>query len=476
MVSTKTARQRLRNYTRYLDFTLDKYREALEYVNRVVYAEWSDIETLRGKYRLNFIEHMIHSTTGNTAKYAEFDQRYYKFPSYLRRAVVSDAIGNVASHMTRFREWKSDPKGKAPQFQPLCTGFPVFYKGVMSEWLSNGKVALKLYSGSDWIWFILPFDPISANRFPVSEGWERQNPMLVKESKRWRLHFPFQKTSKFPDKDFKQPILSVDLGINCTATVSVVSSDGTVLHRDFINYGREKDHLKTIIGSIAVKSAQTWYIPEGSSFCRQLWDEVRHLTDEIAHQCSSQLVKLAKEHNCQAIVFEHLGKLKVQRCTYGAARRRRKFHYWLQGRIQNFTKYKAQAEGIRFSRVLARGTSEQAFDGSGKVRRFGNRQIALFRNEKFYNSDLSACYNIGARYWIREIQDLLIKLPKKPGRNDQVATQDKSSYAVAARHEQTLASLISLVRFVSHVDATESTPYSGQGCSLNRETATIAAA
>ncbi len=225
-----------------------------------------------------------------------------------------------------------------------------------------------------------------------------------------------------------------------------------------------------------MKSAQTWYIPEGSSFCRSLWDNVGNLTDEIAHQYSAKLTKLAKEHNCQAIVFEHLGRLKVPRGVYGAARKRRKFHYWLQGRIQKFTKYKSPSEGILFSRVLARVTSEQAFDGSGKVWRFGNKQIALFRHEKYYNCDLSASYNIGARYWIREIQEEIISLQKKPGRDVQVATQDESSYVVVARHEQTLASLISLVRSISHGDASAPTPYSSRGISSRLETAIIAAA
>jgi len=61
--------------------------------------------------------------------------------------------------------------------------------------------------------------------------------------------------------------------------------------------------------------------------------------------------------------------------------------------------HKACNEGIH----LARGTSVEAFDGGGKMRRAGNGQIALFRNEKWYKCDLSASYNIGTRYWIREI-------------------------------------------------------------------------
>jgi putative transposase len=45
-------------------------------------------------------------------------------------------------------------------------------------------------------------------------------------------------------------------------------------------------------------------------------------------------------------------------------------------------------------------TSAYAFDGSGKVRRSKiNYSLAVFKNGKQYNADLSASYNIGARYW-----------------------------------------------------------------------------
>ena len=38
-MATKTAKQKLRNYSRYLGFTLDIYRDALSFVNKIVYAE-----------------------------------------------------------------------------------------------------------------------------------------------------------------------------------------------------------------------------------------------------------------------------------------------------------------------------------------------------------------------------------------------------------------------------------------------------
>jgi len=88
----------------------------------------------------------------------------------------------------------------------------------MSKWIENGKIKLKLFTGKDWIWFILPFEPVKLSRFPAVEGWIRQNPMVVNRDNRWQLHFPFEKKTKLPDKDFKRPVLSIDLGINCTAT------------------------------------------------------------------------------------------------------------------------------------------------------------------------------------------------------------------------------------------------------------------
>jgi IS605 OrfB family transposase len=469
---TKTAKQKLLNFTRYQQYTLDVYRTALEAVSRIVEAEWPCIEAIEGDItRKGFVDNLIHSTSGNVATYPEFDEAFYKFPSYLRRAVIADAIGNVSSHMTRLSQWEFNPKGKPPTFNPSCNSFPVFYKDNMSEWIRNGKVKLKLFTGTDWIWFTLPFVKIKAHRFPFKEGWVRQNPMLVDDGHKWKLHFPFLKKVKLKDKDFIRPVLSVDLGLNCTATVSVIKSDGTVLHREFINYGRGKDRLYTVIGTIAVKSSQTYLIPEGSHFCKALWCKVSNITEEIAHQCSHRLVEIAANFNCQAIVFEHLGKLKVPKSFYGAARLRRKFHYWLQGRIRKYTKYKGYSEGIRFSRVLARGTSAEAFDGSGKVWRLGNRQIALFRNEKEYNCDLSASYNIGARYWIREYQEH----PKSQLRDGLVAAGGKSVPPVVARHQQCLASLISLVRSASPGSVSALVPYPGEVLSSKlEETATRA--
>ena len=86
------------------------------------------------------------------------------------------------------------------------------------------------------------------------------------------------------------------------------------------------------------------------------------------------------------------------------------------GLRQKLTEYKAHQLGMRISHVCAWGTSKLAFDGSGEVKR-GKEvskttpyNVCCFKNEKQYNCDLSASYNIGARYFIREI---LKTLPAK---------------------------------------------------------------
>ena len=63
---------------------------------------------------------------------------------------------------------------------------------------------------------------------------------------------------------------------------------------------------------------------------------------------------------------------------------------------------------MRISRICAWGTSRLAYDGSGRILRGKEAELPTyslcrFQNGKVYNCDLSASYNIGSRYFIREI-------------------------------------------------------------------------
>ncbi|ALX48935.1 SDR family NAD(P)-dependent oxidoreductase [Lentibacillus amyloliquefaciens] len=92
--------------------------------------------------------------------------------------------------------------------------------------------------------------------------------------------------------------------------------------------------------------------------------------------------------------------------------------------------------GMRISRINARNTSALAFDGSGKLTRNNKKDLATFTTEKVYHADLSASYNIGARYFIRGIQKCISE--KK-----WLALQAKVP-ELSKRTQQTLSSLIAL--------------------------------
>ena len=111
------------------------------------------------------------------------------------------------------------------------------------------------------------------------------------------------------------------------------------------------------------------------------------------------------------IVFEHLD-------THGKKRGRRlaqRLHLWRANDVQNRVTVMAHRDGMRIRRVCAWNTSRLAFDGSGKVRRGEyfqngkrryNYSVAVFPNGKQYNCDVSASYNIGARFLLREYLSL----------------------------------------------------------------------
>ena len=99
------------------------------------------------------------------------------------------------------------------------------------------------------------------------------------------------------------------------------------------------------------------------------------------------------------IVFEHLemhGKI--------SGKKKQKLHLWRKQDIQKRCGHKAHRKGMRISHVCAWNTSRLAYDGSGLVFRDPqNHSLCTFRTGKRYHCDLSASYNIGARYFIREL-------------------------------------------------------------------------
>ena len=53
------------------------------------------------------MEQLCHKTAKNpNPKYEGFDKKFYKFPSYLRRGAINEAVGKVSSYQSNFANWE----------------------------------------------------------------------------------------------------------------------------------------------------------------------------------------------------------------------------------------------------------------------------------------------------------------------------------------------------------------------------------
>lgn len=399
-----------KNITAQIANTVSVYREAVMYLIDVVNAEWESVGPVY-KAKKNegqrAVERLIHTTKKNSAKY-DFDFRFVKFPSYFRRAAISFALGTVASYRSNCVNWEaSGKKGNPPALPKRVAAMPAFFCKNMSESkdMLTGKTAcvkLKLYVKNDWIWVTIPCRKQDVKY--LVKWWSAITPgapVLQEKRKRkaktvYFLRYSFEEVRDLSLNDASldsRSILAVDLGINTDATCSVMQSDGTVTARKFINFPVEKDHLYHILNRIKKKQRQ-----HGRTGGKTDWKIVMQISDEFSKKIASSIVDFAVLHGVNVIVFEHLstgGKIRGSK--------KQRLHLWRKRSIQEMTEHKAHRCLIRISRICAWNTSRLAFDGSGRLQRDkNNHQLAAFANGKQYNCDLSASYNIGARYFLRE--------------------------------------------------------------------------
>lgn len=446
MKVVKTAKLKITDRNKILQDTLNIYNQALTFLIAVCEQEYYNLQGLRSKENMNAIERMVHKTLANPEpKYGKFDELFYKFPSYLRRCAIMEAIGIVDSHFSRYRLWQQRKEQKEeknkrflekpPKLQYEHKSFPVLYKQGMFKKTEEGKAQIKCYINKDWKWLEVNYDRsalFSGKDFRF-ENYKEHNPALVKKGKKFFLHIPYEDSVKLNDIPLeKQKAVAVDLGLTNSAVCSCVESDGTVTDRLFINQPVEKDRLNTAVNRLSKAKRISGILNSKPN----KWRVINNLQQSIVQDTVDRIVDFALKNNAAVIVFEHLGKMKSPRGIWGAKKLRAKLQFWAKRKIQEKTKEKAWSKGIRNSKVVARGTSKYAFDGSGEVTRSSKGDIAQFLNGKYYHADLSASYNIGARYFIRAKQKTLSETVRL-----QAEAKDP---LLADRTTQTLSSLIRL--------------------------------
>lgn len=379
--------------------TLEIYRQAVSYLTEIYEQVWTELKMIpEAKKRFNAAEHLVHTTKKNHARF-DFDIRFPKMPSYLRRAAIQHALGSVSSYETRLEQWEAagGTSGR-PKFTCENHAMPVFYRDVMYREGTEGKdeAYLKLYDGHDWKWFCVHFSHTDMEYLRRNwYGKKASAPTLEKRHHKYFLRFSYTEEVTLTQTPVKEQIIcSVDLGINTDAVCTIMRADGTVLGRKFIDFPSEKDRMYRTLGRI-----RRFQRKHGSAQAGGRWAYTRRLNIELSRKIAGAVAKYAWENHADVIVFEYLemnGKI--------SGSKKQKLHLWRKRDIQKRCEHQAHRKGMRISRICAWNTSRLAYDGSGAVFRDGkNHSLCTFQTGKRYNCDLSASYNIGARYFIREL-------------------------------------------------------------------------
>ena len=386
--------------------TLALYNSALNYVCDVVLKHYDEINELNNLEGRMYLEHLIHNTKNNIAKY-DFDSIYYKLPSYLLRDIESKAIVHIFSYKSNLDNYKKERYNKISNGKKFkkrepslskCNLLPSFYKGNMYKIISDNKIALKIYEDNDWKYEEFKLKKNDLKYINKING-KSYNPEIKIIGKKIYIKFTFEiEDLKLQDKELnKRIICGVDLGVNNDATISIMNYEGTILGRHFINTNN-----KDLLNHLLNKKRKIQRNSGNYKYLRNLHinNKINSINENIVNHTVNQIIKICLSYGVDVIVFENL-RHKFKRAKKRTFRAR--LHRWRKIAVYNKAYEMAHRNGIRVSTVNPNGTSRYAYDGSGLVERDNdNYSICKFVNGKIYNCDLSASYNIAARYYIRE--------------------------------------------------------------------------
>ena len=379
------------------------YRKVVSFLIKVCDEQWSSVSGIPTLVRKqSFVEGLIHHTQKRTmVQYDQFDVLFYKLPSYIRRAAISEAIGAVESYRSRLKSWNENPVGKAPGVPEAGYTYPVLYEGNVFEQTGDYSARIKVWIRNTWDWMEVTFRKSDADYILRHCGERRKlSPTIVKKGKKWELMFPFEEEVSLRTVNVReQTILSVDLGIHNACACSVMKSDGTIVGRRMLRLPVQEDCLNHLLNK--VKKAYK----QGHRHIPTLWSRINNVNREISIETARFISAVAEEFHVDVVVFE---KLDLSGRKRGISRRQR-LHLWKSRDVQGMVTCKVHRMGIRVSHVNARNTSCLAYDGTGKVERGVNHNYSIcrFSTGKVYHCDLNASYNIGARYFVREIMKTL---------------------------------------------------------------------
>ena len=144
--------------------TAEAYQSALRFFLDVCLKEWNGISSIHADpvtqkglsdntIRKQYVEALTHRTKNNPLPKYDFDSLFSKFPSYLRRSAIMEALGMMQSYKSNLAGWEASAKknGK-PKPPTVGHSFPSMYRGNCFLRISEDKAKLKAWVRNTWDW------------------------------------------------------------------------------------------------------------------------------------------------------------------------------------------------------------------------------------------------------------------------------------------------------------------------------------
>ena len=198
--------------------THNLYRAAVDFFIALVLKRWDSVfvKEMPEQKQIKAMEQLCIRTKNRPDTPYDFSEKFYKFPSYLRRAAISHAYGAVSSYMTRLETWTENRHGNAPGLPragKICP--PLYRKNMFVRDKSNGlySARIKVFIRNTWDWMevrLRKSDVDYLERYCCHRT--EHVPTLCRQSRKvWSLAFPFTEEVELkPKKTIYQQISSLE--------------------------------------------------------------------------------------------------------------------------------------------------------------------------------------------------------------------------------------------------------------------------
>lgn len=195
---------KIKHYNHIFEQTVEIYRNAVSFFIDVCDKEWNILEPLKNLERCRKIEELTLQTKNNQNPKYDFNKRFYKMPSYLRRSAINTATGCYSSYYSNLNNWEENSVGNRPKLQIDRNVMPTLYKDGMYVRTDTNTARIKIFHKNDWVWLDVELNNQDVKYIQNHCKFKKEYvPTLKKQGKCWYLVFPFEDKVEFQKLDIQ---------------------------------------------------------------------------------------------------------------------------------------------------------------------------------------------------------------------------------------------------------------------------------